>query len=275
MRIRCLTRWHDVCLNMPCAIQEVLYAWEHGAIKQETVQKCATFFLLWSNLMLTIIRHMVQELIPQSTGLTHRSVPYTLPSHTPILKVLSDKLHDIFNHGCIDIQSIHQMAYLLNIGGTLWFCENTVKAQKLRRLSSVCDDLLPPNFGSDAFNVPSLMSAKDDNEPEPSYDTNDALNKALVNLFRLFNTILNQKTLSPRTEFVSSFVGETLKCETTVVRFILQFMPTSMIPQLLKCLDHSFTSDLVLHMCDLSTASGRNVAAKAICQHAHSVYVRN
>ena len=99
--------------------------------------------------MLTIIRHMVQELIPQSTGLTHRSVPYTLPSHTPILKVLSDKLHDIFNHGCIDIQSIHQMAYLLNIGGTLWFCENTVKVSQGRERSDAdCFCIIIQNYFS-------------------------------------------------------------------------------------------------------------------------------
>lgn len=33
-----LTRWHEVCHNAPYAIQEVLFAWEHGAITTEIVK---------------------------------------------------------------------------------------------------------------------------------------------------------------------------------------------------------------------------------------------
>ena len=33
-----LTRWHDVCLNTPFAIQEVLFAWEHEAINFDNVK---------------------------------------------------------------------------------------------------------------------------------------------------------------------------------------------------------------------------------------------
>lgn len=34
-----LTRWYEVCQNMPYAIQEVLYAWEHKALSREDVMK--------------------------------------------------------------------------------------------------------------------------------------------------------------------------------------------------------------------------------------------
>ena len=58
-----LTRWHDVCLNMPCAIQEVLYAWEHGAIKQETVQVGnATNKMNYIN-KLSIIKWMQEDVV--------------------------------------------------------------------------------------------------------------------------------------------------------------------------------------------------------------------
>ncbi|ESO96217.1 hypothetical protein LOTGIDRAFT_239364 [Lottia gigantea] len=33
-----LTRWHEVCLNTPFAIQEILFAWEHGAINIDQVK---------------------------------------------------------------------------------------------------------------------------------------------------------------------------------------------------------------------------------------------
>ena len=33
-----LQRWHDVCLNTPFAVQEVLFAWEHMALPVEKVK---------------------------------------------------------------------------------------------------------------------------------------------------------------------------------------------------------------------------------------------
>ena len=40
-----LQRWHEVCLNTPFAIQEVLFAWEHKALLMEKVKVWPQCFL--------------------------------------------------------------------------------------------------------------------------------------------------------------------------------------------------------------------------------------
>ena len=42
-----LTRWYEVCQNMPYAIQEVLYAWEHKVLTHEEVMVIYILFKSW------------------------------------------------------------------------------------------------------------------------------------------------------------------------------------------------------------------------------------
>lgn len=120
---------------------------------------------------------------------------------------------------------------------------------------------------SEGFNL-DFITAKEEGEPSPPYDTKDPLNRAVLNLMRMMNSLLHSSTISPRTGFVASFIQEAVLCGRQHSRLILQFMPPGMVTQLLKCLPGCLTNQQILCICDLSTPVGRKVAAKAIYQNA-------
>ena len=33
-----IAKWHEICINAPYAIQEVLFAWEHGALSGDSIK---------------------------------------------------------------------------------------------------------------------------------------------------------------------------------------------------------------------------------------------
>uniref|UniRef100_A0A0B6ZVD9 Mediator of RNA polymerase II transcription subunit 24 n=1 Tax=Arion vulgaris TaxID=1028688 RepID=A0A0B6ZVD9_9EUPU len=86
----------------------------------------------------------------------------------------------------------------------------------------------------------------------------------------MMNGILMTPTLSPRTWLIVSFIQEAIKCGGQHTRFILQFMPQSMLSQMMKSLPGVFSDDQILRVCDLTTVSGRKIAAKAICNNAQT-----
>ncbi|CAI9716342.1 Hypothetical predicted protein [Octopus vulgaris] len=120
---------------------------------------------------------------------------------------------------------------------------------------------------SEGFNL-DFITAKEEGEPSPPYDTKDPLNKAVLNLMRMMNSLLHSSIISPRTGFVAALIEEAVRCGRQYSRLILQFMPQGMVTQLLKCLPGSLTNQQILSICDLSTTVGRKVAAKAIYQNA-------
>ncbi|XP_059146180.1 mediator of RNA polymerase II transcription subunit 24-like isoform X2 [Physella acuta] len=134
---------------------------------------------------------------------------------------------------------------------------------KLRKLSEP-----QLSLSLEEFNLAAIAD-KEDGEVMPSFDMKEPLNKALVNLFLMMNTILMNRTLTPRTWFIVSFIQEAIKCGGAHTRFIFQFMPQNMLNQVMRSLPGVFSDDHILRICDLSTISGRKMAAKAICNNAH------
>ncbi|GAB1599287.1 mediator of RNA polymerase II transcription subunit 24-like isoform X5 [Argonauta hians] len=120
---------------------------------------------------------------------------------------------------------------------------------------------------SEGFNL-DFITAKEEGEPSPPYDTKDPLNKAVLNIMRMMNSLLHSSISSPRTGFVAALIEEAVRCGRQYSRLILQFMPQGMVTQLLKCLPGCLTNQQILSICDLSTTVGRKVAAKAIYQNA-------
>ncbi|KAK7489537.1 hypothetical protein BaRGS_00019171 [Batillaria attramentaria] len=117
----------------------------------------------------------------------------------------------------------------------------------------------------EGFNLDDIVAkVKEDGETSPNFDTKDPMNKALINLFCLMNAIVHDPSMTPRTTFIVSFIEEALKCGGQYTRFILQFMPPKMLPQLMKTLPGVFSNAQILQICDLSMLSGRKVAAQAI-----------
>lgn len=39
-----MTRWQEMCTNMPFVAQEILFAWEHGALSPDYVKVGLTFY---------------------------------------------------------------------------------------------------------------------------------------------------------------------------------------------------------------------------------------
>lgn len=121
-------------------------------------------------------------------------------------------------------------------------------------------------FNLEGFNLDDIVAkVKEDGETSPNFDTKDPTNKALINLFCLMNAIVQDPSVTPRTTFIISFIEEALKCGGQYTRFILQFMPPKMLPHLMKTIPGVFTNAQILQICDLSTLSGRKIAAQAIC----------
>ncbi|KAL5007754.1 hypothetical protein ScPMuIL_016560 [Solemya velum] len=357
-----LTRWHDVCTNIPLAIQEVLFAWEHGALATEGVkaildklksQMCCLPVVVsaWlcsymntvgedarskplsmlqqltttikpdvanlyynerSHLMNIILNKLINDIRPANMRSTAQQyIPHNaLPS-----EVMDKTLVDVFAKGWVDLRSLHTLEQLLNLCGSDWFCQRVVtqmlhsnrKDELLQSLSLAFAvfhmDLVHLTLSLLLHFVPSvlqavhqlhlltdprgyifaklcvtciiaaqkgrtaqkeLITAKEDGEASPSYDAKDPLNKALVNLFRILNTIVHGDNLSPRTSFIISFINEALKLGGQDTNFILQFMPPNMLSQMLKSFPGVFTNQQIVHICDLSTLAGRKIAAKAV-----------
>lgn len=120
---------------------------------------------------------------------------------------------------------------------------------------------------SEGYNFDFLI-AKEDGETSPTFDAKDPMNKALVNMFRLMNAITMDRTVGPQISFIVAFIEETIKCGQQYSKNILQFMPPQMLGQIMRNMPGVFTNQQILHICDLSTLTGRKWAAKAVCQNA-------
>lgn len=119
---------------------------------------------------------------------------------------------------------------------------------------------------SEGFNF-DFLTAKEDGETSPTFDTKDPLNKSLANLMRLMNALSQDSQVSPRMSFIISFVREAINCGSQNAKFTLQFMPPQMVSNLLKSVQGVFNNRHILQICDLSTSIGRKVATQAICQN--------
>ncbi|XP_067650609.1 mediator of RNA polymerase II transcription subunit 24-like isoform X2 [Haliotis asinina] len=119
---------------------------------------------------------------------------------------------------------------------------------------------------SEGFNLEDI-SVKEDGEASPTFDTKEPLNKALVNLFQLMNAIIHDGSFTPRTGFIVSFIEEAIKCGPQYSQSALQFMPPKMLPQMMKTIPGVYSNSQVLQICDMSTATGRKVAAKVVCHN--------
>ncbi|XP_048736976.1 mediator of RNA polymerase II transcription subunit 24-like isoform X2 [Ostrea edulis] len=119
---------------------------------------------------------------------------------------------------------------------------------------------------SEGFNF-DFLTAKEDGETSPTFDTKDPLNKSLANLMRLMNTLSQDSQVSPRLSFIISFVREAIHSGSQNAKFVLQFMPPQMVSNLLRSVQGILNNRHILHICDLTTSIGRKVATQAICQN--------
>ncbi|XP_011503452.1 PREDICTED: mediator of RNA polymerase II transcription subunit 24 [Ceratosolen solmsi marchali] len=88
----------------------------------------------------------------------------------------------------------------------------------------------------------------------------------LNGLFTNFNFLAGRNgEVSQHTHFILQFLQLTVQCGKDRARIILQKMPQSLVPNLLKALPEFFTTDLLLRLYDIQTIMGRKAIARDLC----------
>jgi len=86
--------------------------------------------------MQVILGKIVHELLPSEAIPRLNPSAFLLPPKTATREILIETFQRISSKGCIDIDDIHKMDYLLNVGGPQWFCEHLVRVSLVVNLLS-------------------------------------------------------------------------------------------------------------------------------------------
>jgi len=89
---------------------------------------------------------------------------------------------------------------------------------------------------------------------------------ALKSTFQAFSVITEHTPyISQQTHFVFRFLELIVLCGGDQARPLLQGIPSSLVPSLVRALPDMFTTDLVLRLYDLTTSNGRKATASDLC----------
>lgn len=91
------------------------------------------------------------------------------------------------------------------------------------------------------------------------------LEQAHVGLFQLLAGLGVEPVVSPRTEFVCSFLEQCVLAGKEQARLLLAPAPVNLIIQLVKLQPSRFSMELILYIYDLSSSSGRKNVARILC----------
>uniref|UniRef100_A0A1B6DIW1 Mediator of RNA polymerase II transcription subunit 24 n=1 Tax=Clastoptera arizonana TaxID=38151 RepID=A0A1B6DIW1_9HEMI len=94
----------------------------------------------------------------------------------------------------------------------------------------------------------------------------EPLASALKQVFKALSIIAERTAyVSQQTHFVFRFLEYIVRCGKDRARPVLQGMPTTLVPCLVKALPDLFTTDLILRLYDLGTTDGRKATARDLC----------
>ncbi|XP_020300411.1 mediator of RNA polymerase II transcription subunit 24 isoform X2 [Pseudomyrmex gracilis] len=131
-------------------------------------------------------------------------------------------------------------------------------SNKLLRLNETGENV--PMFGSQS------PQAHCSNNGQKSIVLRDPLMTALNNLFVIFDFLAGRDgEVSQQTHFILQFLRLTVQCGKDRTRIVLQGMPQTLVPCLLKALPESFTTDILLRLYDIQSIIGRKAAARDLC----------
>ncbi|KAG7210795.1 hypothetical protein KM043_012286 [Ampulex compressa] len=132
-----------------------------------------------------------------------------------------------------------------------------VPANKILRLESGDSN---PIFGSQS------PQAQGTSNGQKSVVLRDPLSSALNGLFTIFTFLAGRDgEVSQQTHFILQFLRLTVQCGKDRTRIVLQGMPQTLVPCLLKALPELFTTDILLRFYDIQTAAGRKATARDLC----------
>ncbi|XP_072761357.1 mediator of RNA polymerase II transcription subunit 24-like [Anoplolepis gracilipes] len=132
-------------------------------------------------------------------------------------------------------------------------------SNKLLRLNETGESI--PMFGSQS---PQAQSSS--NGQKSMVVLKDPLMTALNNLFTIFSFLAGRDgEISQQTHFIFQFLRLTVQCGKDRTRIVLQGMPQTLVPCLLKALPELFTIDILLRLYDIQTVIGRKATARDLC----------
>lgn len=87
------------------------------------------YYVERSNLMITVINKMMQDLHPTSNIESNLSLAssYGLTARTPLAKILDEVFYNAHSKGFLDMKSLKCFDTLLFVGGARWLCESLVE----------------------------------------------------------------------------------------------------------------------------------------------------
>ncbi|OAD54966.1 Mediator of RNA polymerase II transcription subunit 24 [Eufriesea mexicana] len=133
-----------------------------------------------------------------------------------------------------------------------------VSANKILRLNEAGDS--NPIFGSQS------PQAQGSTNGQKSVVLRDPLLSALNGLFTIFTFLAGRDgEVSQQTHFILQFLRLMVQCGKDRTRIVLQGMPQTLVPCLLKALPELFTTDILLRFYDIQIAGGRKATARDLC----------
>ncbi|CAD1480836.1 unnamed protein product, partial [Heterotrigona itama] len=133
-----------------------------------------------------------------------------------------------------------------------------VPANKILRLNETGDS--NPIFGSQS------PQAQGPTNGQKSVVLRDPLLSALNGLFTIFTFLAGRDgEVSQQTHFILQFLRLMVQCGKDRTRIVLQGMPQTLVPCLLKALPELFTTDILLRFYDIQTVVGRKATARDLC----------
>ncbi|XP_066998835.1 mediator of RNA polymerase II transcription subunit 24 [Anabrus simplex] len=142
--------------------------------------------------------------------------------------------------------------------------EGICPSGKLMRLNSgvgESTDAADLVFGSATPNSGSVT-----NQSSKPQQVREPLKSAMSELFHTFSVIASRDgEVSQQTHFVCRFLQFVVQCGGDNTGPVLQFMPETLVPCLLRALPDLFSTDLLLRLYDLNTSAGRKNTARDLC----------
>ncbi|WAQ95065.1 MED24-like protein [Mya arenaria] len=151
-------KWHEICNNMPYAIQEMILnyvknrmlslpvcvvAWMCSYINmlsddartkplsmlQQLIQPLSgdnlpSYYAERSQLMQSVVHKMIQDILPPAQ---RRPNPQYVPANSLPADVMATTLKAVFTQGWLDMDNLHCLEALLNLCGSDWFADRQVQ----------------------------------------------------------------------------------------------------------------------------------------------------
>ncbi|XP_013166278.1 PREDICTED: mediator of RNA polymerase II transcription subunit 24 [Papilio xuthus] len=125
-------------------------------------------------------------------------------------------------------------------------------ASKVRRLNDNSSDSSSMYYTQQQIATPGLLK-------EP-------LQSTLEMVYKLFSQLAAKNgEVTPQTHFILQFLIYIVQCGQERAQFVLQRMPSEIVPTLIKALPDNFNIGLILRLYDLSTPYGRRDTARDLC----------